>query len=283
MAIQNISDIKSVLGNGYRTNYFTVDFKFNIQYELLYTYLSEIINTLKNKQSLDFKILKSSSQDQAYNIPAPKGSSNNQINNIIDKFLYDENNNTWYTMAKAFQFPGLTVDETEEIIKSRRCIKEITNGAMTSTILNDRFGLSYDFWRIYLRILQQNNQLRYPSEYEFNVNFTTVLDMQNRVSYLDTKIKKYTFYDCYVKGTPDLDYNMDNTEAHQFDLEFSFEDYDERTETVTSSEFFSNQFSGTLFNVGNQLYEQYKDNDLKSKINNIKSGINAKINKIFSI
>jgi hypothetical protein len=173
--------------------------------------------------------------------------------------------------CKTFQFPGMTLEETEEVVKFKKFIKDKTHGDLTIGILNDMFGFSYDFWRQYFREVVKKDYLMYPNDYMFDIELysldgipfskstnrgskfnnaiNNVKKSTNRVSNLigsgdafttigdpyelklsddELVIKKFTFKNCYPMSLPDLDYGYENTEIHEFELNFHWEDFAEQ-------------------------------------------------------
>jgi hypothetical protein len=262
VSIKNITDIKSVLGSGFKRNYFTVVFDFNehnkatikksiknkTQYpkaEFL-SYIKDILvgeykltipNTLNNSLRVDTDI-----RNIGNNL------KKDMLGDILEKYLIEDQ--MLYNLTKSFQLPGYEVEETPETVKNRTFIQDVKKGVMTCNIINDRFGLSYDFWRVYLKTMS-GNQLLYPSQYEFNVKISTVLEFKNKYLIKDTPIRTFTFKKCFIKASPDLDFSMENKAAHDFELPIQFKEYSEKVETLSNNEFFADQFvAGTYQQLG---------------------------------
>jgi len=247
MSIVNLTDIQTVIGSGFKRNYFSVVFQFIDK---------DLGSKSKPKSAFLNKIVQIIKQDQNYEIPRSSatlfkkgnfkkgdglkkniGSAFN--NDIVSKYLHSGNN--WNSLVKGFQLPGLEASETPETIKDRTSISEVTNGIITVNILNDRYGASHDFWRIYLKLLS-GNQILYPSQYKFDLKFSTVLEFKrSRFKMKRTLIKTFTFHNCYVQNSPDLDYDMGNKSAHDFTIPIKFENYTDKVQEISKDELLNEQ------------------------------------------
>lgn len=267
MSINNITDIKTVLGSGYKTQYFTVTFDFNEYLTINDDYsgakqgfLDHIKKelrggddrtsfrppyTIENITRLDkFSIQKGAGIGGNFK-NLGKDAATSLKNDLMEKYL--SNGQLWYGIVTGFQFPGNKIEETDDVYKDRSFIKGVEKGVLGCDLINDRFGISYDFWRIYIKSMR-GNEILYPSQYEFNINFSTVLEFKNPFELVNTQIRTYTFEHCYLRDLEDLNYNMNEKKVHTFKLSIQFDGkYKEKLEKLSDNPVFNQQFIANLY------------------------------------
>lgn len=250
------------MGSGYKTQYFTVVFDFSesdTKAEAKKKFLDHLKSelrggndrtsfrmpyTMENMNRLDYSIQRGAGVGGNFK-NLGKSATQSLKNDIIDKYLCD--GQLWYGLVKAFQFPGNKVAETDDVYKDRSFIKEVEKGVLGCDIINDRFGISYDFWRMYLKSMR-GTEILYPSQYEFNVTFSTVLEFKNPIELRNTQVRTYTFENCYLRDLDDLGYDMTDKKPHEFKLGIQFNGkYKEKLEKLSDNPVFNQQFIGGLY------------------------------------
>jgi len=217
---KSIEDFKNSLGMGFRPNLFTIEFLFNKSFH----------DELKNQNNI---IMPSETP-----VDGKLDDLSDKINGGVDK-LFGRTGSASYNdspeekvafplLCTQFQLPAITLQQTENIIRYVKHIKDSETGPITATILNDQWNYNYSFIHNYVTSICDGEMVYHlADEYKFTI-VVYMYSSQWKV------FQEHRIEGCTILGKPDLDLNKGAVgEIPSFSLSIDWQDYSIKTTRPT--------------------------------------------------
>ena len=197
---------KRGLGVGFKKNYFFV----RVLFSDLRTSLTWNLITTNNMANVEQN---TALQNIAQAIGFPSTFSKG---NLDESSAYTEDH-AWLGLAKGFQHLSYNIEQGPEVMKWRTHAKNATKGVITIDYYNDQWDVNYQFWRNYMREISNGREMKYPSEYQADVELTVFDPEMNAV-------KKHLYKRCYPLTIDDVDFQDDAKDLHTFKVTLTWQD-----------------------------------------------------------